>query len=154
MGKRITLEERFWKHVLFGDTCWEWVGCLYEGGYGMIRVDNRNRRAHRIAWLLTYGEIPAGQLVCHKCDNPPCVRPSHLFLGTDADNMRDKRLKGRARWHRGHANGMAKLTDALVSDIRNGSVSGLSYRALARVYGLHYTTVGEIVRRKIWAHLP
>lgn len=154
MGKHIPLSERFWRHVQRGEGCWEWTGCLHDGGYGLIRVDGRNRRAHRVAWQLSHGAIPEGLRVCHTCDNPPCVRPDHLFLGTDADNMRDKTAKGRARWHRGSANSMAKLTEALVQTIRAEAAAGVTYRAIARVHGIHFTTVGGIVRRQIWSHVP
>jgi len=148
---RVTLLERFWRHVSVGDGCWEWQGALYDGGYGLFTLEGRNRRANRIAWELTFGSIPKGLLVCHKCDNPSCVRPGHLFLGTNAENMADKVQKGRSRWHSGESNGMAKLTPERVQAIREGSEQGLSYRALARMHGVHYSTVGEIVRGEIWA---
>lgn len=79
-----------------GAGCWEWSGLRSARGYG--RFGHDSRRAHRIAWELTFGPVPDGLLVCHTCDNPPCIRPEHLFLGTDADNARDMVAKGRGRY--------------------------------------------------------
>lgn len=95
-------ERDFWSRVnkgsLEGD-CWLWMGGHTQTGYGIVSASpNTWRIAHRLAWELTFGEIPKGLFVCHKCDNPPCVRPDHLFLGTANDNMQDKIVKGRARY--------------------------------------------------------
>ena len=92
------LETRFWKKVAFGseDVCWLWLGSKQR--YGVFYNSRHNYRAHRIAWILTYGPIPDGLLVCHHCDNPPCCNPKHLFLGTSSDNARDSVAKG--RWPR------------------------------------------------------
>ena len=100
---RVALETRFWRSVerIPEHSCWEWVGARNQDGYGVISVGGRRspqERAHRLSWRLHYGEIPAGMLVLHRCDNSSCVNPDHLFLGTQADNMRDKIQKGRARY--------------------------------------------------------
>jgi hypothetical protein len=94
--------DRFWAKVLRSDGCWLWSACVDEHGYGsFVRLQedgsHRLEGAHRVAWELTHGPIPDGLRVCHHCDTPPCVRPDHLFLGTQADNMADMQRKGRAR---------------------------------------------------------
>lgn len=90
-------EERFWRYVDKTDECWTWTGGRINGGYGCFSVDGEtNVAAHRFSYQLHNGEIPAGLVVCHRCDNPPCVRPDHLFLGTQLDNVRDMFSKGRS----------------------------------------------------------
>lgn len=97
---RPTIADRFWAKVNRGDDCWEWAGGRNQGtGYGFFSVRSRTIGAHRAAWEVANGPIPAGIDVLHRCDNPPCVRPDHLFLGTHRDNMRDMRAKG--RWSNG-----------------------------------------------------
>ena len=97
-GRR-ALRERFWAKVQKGAGCWLWTGCKGYDGYGHFRLGTRSAtRAHRVSWELHYGPIPEGLLVCHRCDNPTCVRPDHLVLGTSADNERDKARKGKRAW--------------------------------------------------------
>lgn len=97
MANQYTKEwpKRFWDKVRKTDECWNWVGCLNDDGYGSIRYENKARKAHRISYLLEYGAFDERLRVLHSCDNPTCVRPDHLFLGTQGDNMRDMVLKGR-----------------------------------------------------------
>ena len=99
---RCTVEERFWDKVAIAaddDGCWEWQAYKNPAGYGKIGVGGRGKGialAHRVSWELKFGQIPDGLCVCHVCDNPGCVRPGHLFLGTHKDNMTDMAKKGRA----------------------------------------------------------
>lgn len=91
------LADRFWSRVEKGPACWEWVGGRNADGYGEVRADGRMQKAHRVSWALAHGPIPPGMHVCHTCDNPPCVNPEHLFLGTNRANMRDRQAKGRTK---------------------------------------------------------
>ncbi len=95
--------DRLMGKVSIGDSCWEWTGAKESAGYGRIKNAGRTMSAHRVSWELHNGPIPAGMLVCHRCDNPPCVRPSHLFLGTQADNAIDRERKSRGRWTKARA---------------------------------------------------
>lgn len=93
--------ERFWSKVLKTDTCWLWRAALFSTGYGQFQLDGRPHLAHRVAWSLTEGPIPDGMRCLHHCDVRRCVRPDHLFLGTDSDNMQDMVSKGRWNGYRG-----------------------------------------------------
>lgn len=103
MGK--TTNERFWEKVNKSGECWTWTACTHhQWGYGHFRAGGKLVTAHRYSWELHNGPIPPGMRVCHRCDNPPCVRPAHLFLGTDADNAHDMIAKG--RHYRGEHNSL------------------------------------------------
>ena len=175
MPRRSTPQD-FWKHVdrtvLVG--CWPWSASLGDEGYGRVRYQGKEWRASRLAWALTHGD-PGPLCVLHHCDNPPCCNPNHLFLGTHKDNMQDSTRKGRhprnktgylpsgARHHsalrpevvaRGERNGSAKLTEASVLAIRREHAAGVSWRNLASAFNVAKGTIGFIVHRKTWAHLP
>lgn len=136
--------------------CWEWNGPRNQDGYGIYPTmvgDKRfgERRAHRLAYLAWKGPITQSQLVRHHCDNPPCINPDHLDLGTHSDNMNDAKERGRNA--RGESHGMSKLTESDVLAIRDASASGESYRSISARYGLNKFTVGKIVRREKWSHV-
>lgn len=150
--------ERFWLNVQIGDACWEWLSRLNSRGYGWFDVSTGNiMLAHRFSYSIEVGPIPEGLCVLHKCDTPKCVRPSHLFLGTRAENNADKIAKGRAvtpRPSRGEANGAAKLTNARVLEIRSLYASGAHTKsALARLHNVSPCVIGDIVRRELWRHI-
>lgn len=136
------------------NDCWEWLKSRHNAGWhGQWRAsDGRIELAHRAAWRLMRGEIPLGLCVLHKCDNPGCVNPAHLFLGTQSDNASDMWSKGRARpvTNKGEKHGNAKLTADLVRDIRSSKESGVE---LARRLGLTTTTICDIRKRRTWKHI-
>jgi hypothetical protein len=129
------------------DSCWEWNGPLCEG-YGHFSLNRRNIFSHRYAYEMEYGPIPDGMHVCHHCDNRLCCRPSHLFLGTNRDNMDDKVAKGRqARWE---TVGTGKLTWPEVRGIRRRVGDGENQRRLAEEYGVSPTTITNIKQNVTW----
>lgn len=140
------------------DDCWNFKGNTPGFGHGMITVHEGRRqsrvvRAHRVAWELAYGPIPKGMCVCHRCDNPACCNPAHLFLGTVGDNNRDRHAKGRTVLPRGEHHGNAKITADDVREMRRRWAAGESFSALGRAFGVDYSNVSLIVKRKAWAHV-
>ena len=133
-----TLAERFALRCKHGPGCWEWAAARNRKGYGVLRVGEGNELAHRVAWLLEHGSLPAHLDVCHTCDNPGCVRPSHLFIGTTADNNADMRAKGRQH---------TKLTPALVRAIRRSDGTDTS---IGRKYGISRVWVSKIRCGTAW----
>lgn len=115
-------------------------------------MDKKQYRAHRFSWLLHFGHIPNGQCVLHRCDNPKCVRPDHLFLGSRADNNLDRDNKGRSGIVFGQKNGMAKLTAAQVLGIREYLRLGKSLADIARLYGVRWQTIQAIKDGVTWKH--
>ena len=131
--------------------CIEYTGGRYPAGYGRIRVDGRTSDyTHRVAYRLSKGEIPNGMFVCHKCDNPSCINPEHLYLGTPLMNMQDRDAKGRGKWFIGEANPSAKLTDADVVYIR--TTNKIS-RIIAKEIGVSTSTVAGARIGRSWSHV-
>lgn len=146
------LEERFWSKVRKADGCWEWTGAKIPQGYGQLSVDGKLCRVHRLSYILANGFIPAGLLVLHRCDNRGCVRPSHLFLGTQTDNMRDAVRKD--RWEpkvRGSRNGNVKLKEDDIVKMR--AMRGISYVELGRRFGITESTARWIMSGQGWEHV-
>lgn len=149
-----TLPRRLWaKVVRTGNGCLEYGGARNAFGYGIIRARRDDGThtmvaAHRASWTVTHGQIPDGMLVLHRCDNPPCCNPEHLFLGADADNMTDKCDKGRQS--REFELPQTKISDLQVAELRQEyATSGLSQYALARKYGISQSHVSFIVNHKV-----
>lgn len=164
--------DRFWPKVNKTDGCWLWTGAIGESGYGRLYTRRGTLTgAHRFAWELHFGPIPAGMFVCHHCDTPACVRHDHLFLGTPLANVRDMISKGREShagatnpirgdahmWHRnvrrGTANNMSRLTDDMVRYIRSEVAAGRMQKDVAAEIGMSKMAISRVVRRESWAHI-
>lgn len=147
-------EQALWRHCVPGDEddCWEWTGNTGELGYGKLSCFGEHYSAHRLSYELHFGSIPVGLWVLHKCDNPPCCNPKHLFLGTAKDNADDRTKKGRGKSvfldGEGHPN--AKLTFGQASEILSLKSSGLLPREVAPRYGISRRTVSHIWQRESW----
>ncbi len=164
MSELDSFAERFWARVEKSD-CWTWAGAKNEKGYGVVGRDSRTPKAHRVAWELANGPIPEGACVLHKCDNPPCCNPAHLFLGSRADNNRDMNEKGRHRigtsktpiercaYSRGVQHPQSKMTEELVRMLRADRAAGMSFSKLGAKYGVNMSAAWKIANRVLWAHV-
>jgi len=152
--------ERFWSRVVKTETCWHWTGAQLPKGHSQMRAGGRKYYVHCISWCLANGEIPGSLCVCHNCpggDNPSCVNPSHLWLGTVGDNNRDKVAKGRSRNNpaRGEASRNAKLSNILVRQLRTAFPQGghgqwVELVRVASKLGVCRTTVYKAIVGRSW----
>lgn len=164
------LKQRFWSNVPIGDSaqCWEWAGHISNKGYGVIKIRQVGYLAHRIALFLSVGINEHKTSACHKCDNPKCCNPSHLFWGTHRENMLDMIAKNRANRPRGdrhfsrinkhlrprgERHALAKLTEQQVREIRAMHKSGVTHARIAARFPISRRTASAITTRKIWAHV-
>lgn len=148
-----TLEERiaaFWAKVDKSggaDACWLWTAYRCRKTYGRFNWNGYQQNDHRVAYQILFGDIPEGLIVCHRCDNPPCVNPAHLFLGTPLENMLDKIAKDRCNLPSGLQHWKGKLSDAQIAEIRRRAASGkVKQRNLAKEFGVSPQRINDIVR--------
>jgi hypothetical protein len=179
------IEKRFWEKVKIStinfynnEPCWEWLACVDKNGYGIFRLNGKNEKSHRFSFILKNGEIKNNLFVCHACDNPKCVNPNHLWLGTNQDNVDDmmkkgRQLKGDDHWSRkkpdklargdrsasikypgirkGENNGCAKLNWESAKNIRKLYFEDdYLLRELAKMYSVTTTTIWRVVINKTW----
>jgi hypothetical protein len=159
--------ERFYEKVMPEPMsgCWLWLGSL-GGGYGIIRVNGKIIKAHRFSYEEHKAPIPTGLFVCHHCDNPPCVNPAHLFVGTQSDNLLDAGRKMRTgmqrypekshfkthkiNYSRGESHGLSKLTQRNADDIRMLHRAGTKRIELSRLFGVAPTTISDVIKGRTW----
>ena len=143
--------KRFWSKVRKTDSCWVWQAAKSKAGYGYFRVGDKMQLAHRFVMGLPGAGVSPEICVCHHCDNPSCVRPDHLFLGTHADNVQDKIAKGRGQ--KGSAMGKAKLSESDIPRIRDMLRCGAEQKVIALWFYVCRETVSQIKRGIIWRHV-
>lgn len=156
MGRKtVPIELRFWKQVDKKATseCWEWQGSKGGGGYGLSYYNGKRCGAHRVSYILANGEIPDGLDVCHKCDNPACVNPAHLWLGTPKENTADMFRKKRDNRAKGERRPEHKLTDETVRQIRIWIAEGISQRQIAKRLNVSQPAVCYVNTHKMWKHV-
>lgn len=153
--KGIPIKQRLEKFTVKSDSgCWIWVGSKTKLGYGKLTVSNKTTLAHRASWACTYGEIPDGMCVLHKCDNPKCINPKHLFLGTYFDNTRDMISKGRKSPTHCEFSGVAKVNADQVSKIRERLLMGDVQSQIGIDFGLTQSAISRIKTKSNWSKLP
>lgn len=146
----------FWSKVDKSGACWVWTGCRDRHGYGQFKPPAPVKKligAHRMSWMIANSEVPAGLHVCHRCDNRACVNPAHLFVGTNADNVRDRQQKGRTKSVRGEEHPGAKIGAVEVVAIREMVKQGAPQSEVSARFGIGNTQVGRIARRAEWRHV-
>lgn len=150
------LEWNFWSKLRISKSgCWEYPVKSKGSPYGIMRNGTgHTEKPHRFSWRLTQGDIADGLFVLHKCDNPCCVRPSHLSLGSHFDNMRDMASKGRTGVHRGENNYLAKIDDKIALEIKEMWATGNFYKMdIARKFNVSHSLVWNVINGNTWKHV-
>lgn len=154
MNQKDKVLNRFWSKVIKTKACWEWQAGKCSYGYGRFKLEGRYVGAHRYSYVIHYGELPKGLLVMHSCDNPSCVNPNHLSLGTNKDNMDDKVNKGRQSRLLGSLNGRSKFTENQILEMRDKYVPyKYSVKRLAQDYNISEVVMYRIIHRILWKHI-
>ena len=151
-----SLPERFWSKVdIRGeDECWNWRAGMSQQGYGSVKIKRKNTQAHKVAFLLGGGVLTQQKpWVLHKCDNPSCCNPAHLFAGNVADNVKDMCQKERNKWVVGERHGLSKLKKDDVLEIRSLNASGIAYQSLATRFGVSKNAIWCVCTRRTWRHV-
>lgn len=138
-------KSRFWSKVDKSGDCWTWTASKNHGGYGQFGANGKGYISHRVSWSISNGDIPKGMLICHHCDNPPCVNPDHLFLGTYQDNMDDKMRKGR--------HGTQKVRTRDIPIMMMCRRKGMEYSDIADLFSLSTSTVNNILIGRAWSSI-
>jgi hypothetical protein len=133
-----------------GSECWEWVGSISSNGYGKYLFEGKFYLAHRLSYMLLISDIPKNKLVLHKCDNPKCVNPKHLYVGTQKDNMQDKVRRGRMPCMSGENSPSSKLTWKKIEQAKKLSHEGSSLRSIGKMFNVHHWTIGLALKGKTW----
>ena len=154
--KERILKRMMSKIKVVDNGCWEWTGNKNQNNYGVMGVSSidglKQYKAHRLMYKIKNGDISNNFLVCHKCDNPSCCNPDHLFLGTYLDNINDRILKGRTV--KGENQGSSKLRSEQINEIRNKYIpKKYTLKRLAKEYGVHHSTIYNVVKRVKWKHI-
>ena len=150
MTKIKTTKQRFYEKT---GLDWQWIGYKNNRGYGTLYVDGKHKYAHRISYQIHIGKIPNGMCVLHSCDNPACVNPEHLHLGTQKINAYEREIRNRGNHVRGEKNGRSKFTIKQILEIRKKSQKGISNAELAKEYSVVNSTIHFIKTKKHWKHV-
>ncbi len=144
-------EKRFWSKVEKTDTCWLWRGALQPNGYGYFKLAGKNLKAHRYSYYLAHGEEPGAFFVCHTCDNPRCVNPEHLWLGTQLDNIKDMLAKGRNYIPLAEECNLSKLSKKDVVQIRDLLNEKITQKEIAKRFNVTQSAISAIKLGRTWS---